>query len=82
MRFLQALVGPRMRSFLATVLLLALGFTVYYLAEDLSVIDALCRLTTGRTSTPYPRLIAGSSEVGVRVRVRVRVRVVRVRVRG
>ena len=54
-RFLQALLGPRMRSFLATVLLLALGFTVYYLAEELSVIDALCRLTTSRTSTPCAR---------------------------
>ena len=45
-RFLQALVGPRTRSFLATVLLLALGFTVFYLADaqELSIIDALCKI--------------------------------------
>ena len=61
-RFLQALVGPRTRSFLATVLLLALGFTVFYLADaqELSIIDALCLLTTSRTPTPHPRLIANS----------------------
>lgn len=48
-RFLKALVDPgRMRSFLATALLLAVGTATFFLADpqDLSFIDALCRLTS------------------------------------
>ena len=47
-----------MGSMLATVLLMLLGFLVFYLADpqELSAIDALCLLTTSRT--PNPRLTA------------------------
>ena len=58
-RFLKALVGPRMRSFLATAILLALGTVTFILADpqDLSFIDALCRLTSDSNRKPtFPRL--------------------------
>ena len=58
-RFLKALVGPRMRSFLATAFLLALGTVTFLLADpqDLSFIDSLCRLTSDSNRKPtFPRL--------------------------
>lgn len=67
-RFLKALVGPgRMRSFLATALLLAVGTATFFLADpqDLSFIDALY-LTIVTISTVGYGDISPSPDVGMR----------------
>ena len=58
MRMFTAALSSKLGSMLATVLLMLLGFLVFYLADpqELSAIDALCLLTTSRT--PNPRLTA------------------------
>ena len=55
-RFLKALVGPRMQSAFVAVLVLALGTGIFirFDPQDLSFIDALCRLTSDSNRKPQP----------------------------
>ena len=58
-RSLEALVGPRKFSFLVFASVLALGTVTFILfdPQDLSFIDALCRLTSDSNRKPtFPRL--------------------------